>query len=270
MIIGISGKAGSGKDTVGKIIEYLTAKYSTEDIVKIFNNKEVITDYKLLPFSDETSWQIKKFAKKLKQIVSILTGIPEEDLEKQEVKDRVLGEEWWYWKIYSYVTQNKFVVIPYKGENKGHLLVKPTVREKMIEIADDIRAKNPNAFANALFMDYQPIAGATISLELNNLGQQTQPPKYPNWIITDVRFPNDEADPILERGGILIRVNRFNVSGSAGQILNSTYGWVDCNPHYSEIALDNYPKFTETITNNGSIEELTQKVKTVLQKHKII
>ena len=30
---------------------------------------------------------------------------------------------------------------------------------------------------------------------------------YPNWIITDVRFPN-EADAIKGRGGIIIRVNR--------------------------------------------------------------
>ena len=90
MIIGISGKIGSGKDTIGRIIQmfFMPQKakfYLQPDWLKGIDN------YLLTKQSD---WQIKKFAYKLKQIVSILTGIPVEDLEKQEVKDRVLGEEW--------------------------------------------------------------------------------------------------------------------------------------------------------------------------------
>ena len=64
-LIGISGKTGSGKDTVGKIIQCLTANYPTENIVEILKG---IGDYKLLPFSDETNWQIKKFAKFLQKL----------------------------------------------------------------------------------------------------------------------------------------------------------------------------------------------------------
>ena len=42
-------------------------------------------------FSD---WQIKKFADKLKECVSIITGISRIDLEKIEVKNGDLPKEW--------------------------------------------------------------------------------------------------------------------------------------------------------------------------------
>lgn len=38
MIIGISGKIGSGKDTVGKIIQYLTTNKETLEINPIVNH----------------------------------------------------------------------------------------------------------------------------------------------------------------------------------------------------------------------------------------
>ena len=95
MIIGISGKIGSGKDTVGKIIQYLTIKSDNKIVEALHETKEI----DIIKFLDkwngnQSDWQIKKFAGKLKQIVSILTGISVEDLEKQEVKDRLLGEDW--------------------------------------------------------------------------------------------------------------------------------------------------------------------------------
>lgn len=273
MIIGITGRIGSGKDTVGKIIQYLTANYSIEEIVSIFDNKEVITDYKLLPFSDETSWQIKKFAKKLKQIVSLLTGIPEEDLEKQEVKDRLLTEEWWQ------PSYKQSYPVPFK----------PTVRELLQRIGTDAMRNiiHPNIWVNALFSEYKPNhpilnGGKYLYTGFNCIccNKETKVDSFicddclkyanrPNWIITDVRFPN-EADAILERDGILIRLERdlhYTISDYKvhEQRLKGFYP-----EHYSETALDSYSKFTETITNNGSIEELTQKVKTVLQKHKLI
>lgn len=102
MIIGISGKLGSGKDTVGKIIQYLTSNEY---------NKMSYSSFCLL----ETRWYnsndfiIKKFAGKLKQIVSILTGISVEDLEKEEVKNSVLGEEWKIWECYGAVTNLRYI-----------------------------------------------------------------------------------------------------------------------------------------------------------------
>ena len=89
MIIGISGKMQSGKNTVASIIQYLIYKDKVKNgslSLDAFLNNTFIGD-------SYSGFIQKSFAAKLKQIVSILTGIPVEDLEKQEVKNRVLGEE---------------------------------------------------------------------------------------------------------------------------------------------------------------------------------
>lgn len=98
MIIGISGKIGSGKDTVGKIIQYLTYKpWTTLEGEKgkdaPYDLKDWLDDGRGISISHSSNtWQVKKFAYKLKQICSLLTGIPVEDFEKQEVKDLTLQE----------------------------------------------------------------------------------------------------------------------------------------------------------------------------------
>lgn len=60
-------------------------------------------------------------------------------------------------------------------------------------------------------------------------------------IITDVRFPN-EADAVLERGGILIRLegDPLGIRKNSKRDLN----------HASETSLDDYTKFTKIIKND--------------------
>lgn len=82
MIIAISGKINSGKDTVGKIIQYLTNKSNAYPF-------DLKSDY-----SYKSEWQIKKFADKLKDVVCILLGCTREQLEDREFKERELGPEW--------------------------------------------------------------------------------------------------------------------------------------------------------------------------------
>jgi len=64
-------------------------------------------------------------------------------------------------------------------------------------------------------------------------------------VVTDVRFKN-EADVITQLGGELWRINR--TVGSAA------------DAHASECELDGYDNFTLELTNNGSIDELKEKV----------
>lgn len=66
MIIGLSGYAKSGKDTVAEIIQEL----------------------------QPSIWQVKKFSGKLKIIASLLTGIHPDKFEDQEFKQSTLGKEW--------------------------------------------------------------------------------------------------------------------------------------------------------------------------------
>lgn len=67
MIISLSGRIGSGKDTVANIIEQV---------------------------SPSNNWQIKKFAGKLKDIAELLTGIPKIHFEDQEFKKTSMPPEW--------------------------------------------------------------------------------------------------------------------------------------------------------------------------------
>ena len=85
-LISVSGKLGSGKDTVGKIIQYLT-----HTTVKEHNL--TYDEFINLGFEEDAfDWQIKKFADKLKDIVCLLIGCTREILESQEYKSMSLRE----------------------------------------------------------------------------------------------------------------------------------------------------------------------------------
>ena len=105
---------------------------------------------------------------------------------------------------------------------------------------------NDKKFATKHSEDKSSVSIASLSqLESNS---------FPNWIISDVRFPN-EADIIKNKGGILIKINRNT------EIINN---------HESEIILDNYTKWDYIIDNDDKIEYLIKKVREILIKEKII
>jgi hypothetical protein len=168
MIIGINGYSGSGKDTVGTIIQYLncfnTGEVSIEDACKDYEGHEWWLE-------EQSEWEVRKFAGKLKDIASHLTGLDIEDFEDQELKKTALGVEWW------------------TTCDEG--LQPMTIREFLQKLGTDAMRNglHPNVWVNALMADYD---------------------KDSNWIITDTRFPN-EAQAIKDKGGIIIRVNRPGV-----------------------------------------------------------
>lgn len=69
MIIGISGKMGSGKDTLAKHLQTL---------------------------DKDSNWQIKKFATGVKKVASLLLNVPISKFEDQDYKQQLLGPEWNY------------------------------------------------------------------------------------------------------------------------------------------------------------------------------
>jgi hypothetical protein len=179
MIIGLSGKIGSGKDTVAGIIQEIR---STEN------------------------WQVKKFAGLLKKFASDLTGVPVERFEDQEFKRQNMPAEW---------------------SNNGAPM---TYRELLQKLGTDaIRdGLHTNVWINGLFATYN---------------------QDKNWIITDCRFPN-EAQSIIDRHGILIRINRNQDTGD----------------HPSETALDNWSQWHYVIDNTESIEALRLLVRDILSE----
>ena len=100
-----------------------------------------------------------------------------------------------------------------------------------------------NVWVNALMCDYK--------------GPKMSEYNPSNWIITDMRFPN-EMEAVVERKGITIRVNRNNGTRA-----------IDINPHPSETSLDD-AEFNYTIENDGSIDDLIEKVRQILITEKII
>ena len=261
MVLSISGKINSGKDTIGKIIQALDWYHNgyknsvrnrytdIEFCIKVLN--EEVIQY--------SEWRIKKFAGKLKQIVSMLTGIPIEELEKQEVKDMVLREEW----NYSFETVGNNVV---SSENSN---IAYTIRSLLQRIGTEAMRNviHPNVWVNALFSEYKPINEKVYHSFLNRTGHLADDSEleYPNWIITDTRFPN-ELEAVKNRGGITIRVDR---GLSKVQYEQVTTPFENVTEHPSETSLDN-ATFDYTIENNGTLQELVEKVKQILITEKII
>lgn len=70
-------------------------------------------------------------------------------------------------------------------------------------------------------------------------------PYREQWVIQDVRFPN-EADAILDLGGKIIRINKPGVG--------------PVNDHPSETALDDW-QFDHLIENNGTVEQLHNSIR---------
>ena len=244
MLIGISGKIGSGKDTVGKYLQYL---YSSE------YPRHTFEEFKEYPrWINADDWQIKKYADKLKEIVCLLIGCTREQLEDSEFKNQELGEEWWYY----FDPSDMLTLRPYlewKDAFSHHFLVKLTPRLLLQILGTEAGREiiHPNIWVNALFADYKFIE----VLPNTDTGLANYNPKYnfPNWIITDVRFPN-EADAIKERGGILIRLTRTTPVAE------------EVAKHESETALDNYDKFDYIIDNSGTEEELYTQIDKLAQE----
>jgi hypothetical protein len=247
MIIGINGKIGSGKDTVGRIIQYLTSDY---------NRLYTFTDWRekveLHGSNPHSSFEIKKFAGKLKQIGSILSGIPVEAFEDQEFKKTNLSDEW------SSLQQ--------AGRHKAfvHMTVRTFLQKLGTEAMRD--GLHTNVWVNALFADYKCIGGKMIPVPKED-EYNPKYREYPNWIITDMRFSN-ELEAVKERKGITIRVVRPKPRQMF--LMNATTV-IDTRiiEHPSETAIDD-AKFDYTIINDAGIPELIEKVREILVIEKII
>lgn len=273
-IIGISGKIGSGKDTVGHIIQYLTADIQYKIPFTIMNTDETMVDR----WDYLGNWKIKKFADKLKECVSLILGIPRKELEKEEVKCKVLGEEWMYYTTLNFDT-DKYEKCSYLGNQDRYPSIPhaTTVREILQEFGTEVgRQIHPNFWVNVLFSDYKVDSPGSNPMQMNISDKEVTVSKipynsnlYPNWIITDVRFPN-ELKAIKDRRGIVIRINRIQTKiVNSKDLTDNLTAKSYFDQHPSETALDN-ATFDYTINNNGTIEELVEKVKKILIKEKII
>lgn len=152
-LIGVSAKIGSGKDTFFDIVQKKVA----------------------------VSYENKKFAFKLKQIASILTGISIEKFEEQEFKKTFLSEEW---------NRLMYSGDPFlKNEQIEVFYQSMTVREFLQRLGTEAMRDglHKNVWVNALLSDFN---------------KETS-----KWIVTDMRFKN-ELSAIKKNEGVTVRINR--------------------------------------------------------------
>lgn len=244
MIIGISGKKTAGKDTVGKIINIiLSSPQLNDEGVATFLRKDI----------GQSHFVVKKFADKLKDMVCMLIGCTREQLEDETFKNTELGEEWWYFK------GRNGSLISYNENSKrsDEDLIKPTPRLLMQLLGTECGREilHPNIWVNSVFADYRRSLRNVKNVPTTGMRTSMLQADYPNWIITDVRFPN-EADAIKQRDGVIIRVN-------SGRCNND-------DNHPSETGLDKYMNFDYIISNDGSIEQLIEKVRRILIKQELL
>lgn len=268
MIISVSGKIGSGKDTVGKIIQIITELPQLKDsAVEEWLSRDM----------HNPQWKVKKFADKLKDITCMLIGCTREQLEDREFKETFLGEEWtryayanghndhyqngeWtksmntVWCSKERYEEEKRInwQTAYKSQLNPRLLLQLLGTECGRNII------HPNIWVNSLMGEYNCPNCNSVS------GEVCFGHRNPNWIITDTRFPN-ELKAVKDKGGISIKVIRANIN----KLIDSGIDVTKIKEHESETALDN-AEFDETIINDGSILDLIVKVREVLVKRSII
>lgn len=232
-IIGINGYSGTGKDTIGAMIQFLgctnIGDLTLEEVLKDYPSHEWWLE-------EQSGWEIKKWAGKLKTIASLLTGIHKEKFEDQEFKKTYLGPEW-NWTSEEFVEQGVYKKVEHKM----------TVRELLQKMGTEglRNGLHTNVWINALMADYTPVTHSD-----RDFGGFI----YPNWIITDTRFPN-EAQAIKDKGGIIIRVDRPGVSA--------------VNAHPSETSLDDW-NFDHKIMNGSDLVSLMFTVHSILKKENLM
>lgn len=188
MVIGVSGKARSGKDTFAEML--------SKEL-----NKEAFPPYVMMAFAHE-----------LKTRCQAAFDLSYEQLWGDEKEE-----------------QDKRYPRPWHDPKEGFW----TAREIMQEYG---------AFYRSIDSQFW----------IKNLFRVAEQKEYKNVIITDVRYRN-EADYILEHGGVVLRVERENKDS------------VHNESHPSEIELDDYKKFTFTVVNNWTLEVLEKTAGEVVQ-----
>jgi hypothetical protein len=179
-------------------------------------------------------WEIQKWAGKLKTIGELISGIPKEKFEDQEFK---------------------YTNLPAMWDKDGEPM---TVRD-LLQLLGTEAMRNglhENVWVNALMSEYKGYhkKEKQISLVDTSFDENT----YPNWIITDTRFPN-ELDAVKFRNGISIKVHRPGSKSDAKQA-----------QHASETALNNVTDWDYVISNNGDIDDLRNKVYEVLEAERLL
>jgi hypothetical protein len=267
----ILAKSGSTKEELERtqnLLEEIKSKHETKERPLSKEEKEEQKHDKKV---------IKELTKKVASLQSAVIGFEVKEtrtmkelehtmkqLEDGDFKEKELGEEWWVYEVFyggEMTGDYKEGLVSYNEPHllKGweeHKLVKLTPRKIMQLLGTDAGRHiiHPQIWVSSLMSGYKDKGcyGRDLHTTQDN---DRWISKFPNWIITDTRFPN-ELKAVKDRGGITIMIRRKETDHLSGD-------------HASETALDN-TEFDHVISNNGTIEDLIKVVKDILQYRGII
>jgi hypothetical protein len=250
-LIAISGKLGSGKDTVAKMIQYLLSYKCDHEEIRLDSSRS---------YASTSGWEVQRFAQNVKKIASMLTGVPEAQFEDQAFKQQNMPAMWdrvATWKSHPGEVARMYDgdmdaarVDGWKdvpGENRMTRTTQMpmTYRDLLQKIGTDAMRDNvhQNVWVNSLFANYDRLNVTTDTSEptVKTFSQA-------KWIISDMRFPN-EFEAVHARNGICLRVERPGLAVTSS--------------HISETALDDH-KFDYYIQNTGNLEYLLAEVRQFL------
>lgn len=326
MIIGISGKIGSGKDTAAMLINYIatggmitytgdTEEEAIDGFIKYYDDG--------LDVDEDTGhifypWEIVKFADKIKDIVCILIGCTRDQLEDTDFKNQSLGVKWIRYEVLMIgkgitkvlaikdtLKAAKVMAESISGDFRGEYREVQLTPRLLMQLLGTECGRNiihPNIWVNATMNDYKSqdrytnIEGTASDGGYYNKKVYTA--KFPDWIISDVRFPN-EVEAIKREGGKIIRIMRplpigtkfkttfdgktytvldvtpslkigtnwcYIINKKSEYVLNTDVKYIlnnNASQHESEIALDDYDDWDYVIENDGTIYDLCNKLKVI-------
>jgi hypothetical protein len=267
-LIGVSGSINSGKDLVGEMLCYIS---QTDNPTYNGFETEVVL---------ECPYEIRKCADKLKDVVCLVIGCKRKDLEDEVFKNTELGEEWWrYSDGDTIIDKVEYNNLP--DECKGWwVLVKLTPRMILQQFGTQggRMVIHPNIWVNALFADWKQI-GSPLVVKAKGLE-----PRFPQWVITDVRFPENEGKAVKDRDGLLIGIKRHfalkhpeyafrayedRPYDVPSMLMNDNEKLFDSLNHESELAMGDHSWCDVVIENNGTKEELFNQVLLAVSKKSI-
>lgn len=202
------------------------------EAIDVFHNKRLEPSYSLHEFVNQYLSESK--SNSLNILESVVTKWHRESFAKRLrcCLFLITGDE----RIFALDDETKNSLSTIKDAEGNYYTIRQLLQKFGTEVG---RSISPNLWVDALINSY---------LEAKSDGYGD------DWIVTDVRFEN-EAEAIRENGGILIRLNR-----------NTGFN----DQHSSETALDNYKNFDLVIDNNGTLDELIDKVYNFMKEFKLI
>ena len=317
-LIGVSGKSQSGKDEFGKIYKYVIDHYRSG--YKWRPNEEDYLSWQRNGHEKISPIETKKYADKVKDIVCILLNCTREQLEDPVYKEKPLGKSWDKWELrwhsaekidglYTTYEEALEALLELGGgewdaeDAITKIIMTPRLLMQLVGADCGRNIIHPNLWVTSMMEEYDNPAisekewFSTIGYDnIDTLKENKK--KYsllkesfmkykrsflPEWIITDVRFPN-EVKAIEGRGGFVVRMVRYpkffisrHNSGKFAQepfdVNNKVHMDMykrECGmAHTSETMLDNH-SFVHYANNNGTIADLIEEVIRILLIEKII